>query len=125
MLAGRSRFGFTPVRYLEIFGGILTSSNRNTRMSEAGRTDQDVIRAHGDLLLGPKLAVPVATGTSIGFEAGVRFLASASSLSFSPSSTSVWFGPLATLDLRPLSACRCACTSTPTSTSTTRRTSMT
>ncbi len=53
-------------------------------------------------MLGPKLAVPVATGTSIGFEAGVRFLASASSLAFSPSSTSLWFGPLATLDLRPL-----------------------
>jgi outer membrane protein OmpA-like peptidoglycan-associated protein len=102
MLAGSLTLGFTPVRYLEIFGGILTSSNRNTRMSEAGRTDQDIIRAHGDLLLGPKLAVPVATGTAFGFEAGVRFLASASSLSFSPSSTSLWFGPLATLDLRPL-----------------------
>jgi outer membrane protein OmpA-like peptidoglycan-associated protein len=102
MLAGALTFGFTPLRYLEIFGAILTSSNRNDRVSEPGRTDSNVIRAHGDLLLGPKLALPVANGTTIGFETGLRFLASASSLSFSPSSTSVWFGPLATIDLRPL-----------------------
>ena len=102
MLAGSLSFGFTPIRYLEIFGGILTSSNRNERPEELGRTDPMVIRSHGDLLLGPKLAVPIGTGTTLGFEAGLRFLASASSLAFSARSTSVWFGPLATIDLRPL-----------------------
>jgi outer membrane protein OmpA-like peptidoglycan-associated protein len=102
MLAGALTLGFTPIRYLEVFGGILTSSNRNDRPDEPGRTDNPVIRSHGDLLLGPKLALPVATGMTVGFEAGLRFLASASSLAFSPSSTSVWIGPLATLDLRPL-----------------------
>ena len=102
MLAGALTFGFTPIPYLEVFGGILTSSNRNDRPNELGRSDNPVIRAHGDLLLGPKLALPVATGMTLGFEAGLRFLASASSLAFSPSSTSVWIGPLATVDLRPL-----------------------
>jgi len=102
MLAGSLSFGFTPIRYLEIFGGLLTSSNRNERPSEPGRTDPMVIRSHGDLLLGPKLAVPIGTGTSLGFEAGLRFLASASSLAFSAQSTSVWFGPIGTIDLRPL-----------------------
>jgi outer membrane protein OmpA-like peptidoglycan-associated protein len=101
-LGGTLTFGFTPIRYLEIFGGMLTSSNRNVRVSEAGRSDPEVVRAHGDLIVGPKLAVPIATGTSLGFEAGLRFLASDSGLSFSPSATSAWLGPLATLDLRPL-----------------------
>jgi outer membrane protein OmpA-like peptidoglycan-associated protein len=102
MLAGALTFGFTPIRYLEIFGGVLTSSNRNERPEEPGRTDPMVIRSHGDLLLGPKLAVPIGTGTTLGFEAGLRFLASASSLVFSARSTSTWFGPVGTIDLRPL-----------------------
>ncbi len=103
MLAGQFTFGFTPNQYFEIFGGVLTTSNRSQRdPNEMGRTDPEVIRTHGDLLIGPKVVVPIATGTSIGFEGGLRFLASASSLSFSPSSTSAWIGPLATIDLRPL-----------------------
>ncbi len=103
MLAGQFTLGFTPNQYFEIFGGILTTSNRNARdPNEIGRTDPEVIRTHGDLLIGPKVVLPVATGTSIGLEGGLRFLASASSLSFSPSSTSAWIGPLATFDLRPI-----------------------
>ncbi len=102
MLAGQLTFGFTPNQYFEIFGGILTTSNRNVRaLGEANRTDPEVIRTHGDLLIGPKVVVPIGIGTSIGLEGGLRFLASASSLSFSPSSTSAWIGPLATIDLRP------------------------
>jgi len=103
MLAGQFTFGFTPNEYFEIFGGILTTSNRNVRSaSEIGRTDPEVIRTHGDLLIGPKLVLPVGTGFAIGLEGGLRFLSSASSLSFSASSTSAWIGPLATIDLRPL-----------------------
>ena len=103
MLAGQFTFGFTPNQYFEVFGGILTTSNRNVRdANELNRTDPEVIRTHGDLLIGPKLVLPLATGTAIGLEGGLRFLASASSLSFSPSSTSAWIGPLATIDLRPL-----------------------
>ena len=103
MLAGQLTFGFTPNQYFEIFGGVLTTSNRNVRdPNEMNRTDPEVIRTHGDLLLGPKVVVPIATGTSIGFEGGLRFLSSASSLAFSPSSTSAWIGPLMTVDMRPL-----------------------
>jgi outer membrane protein OmpA-like peptidoglycan-associated protein len=102
LLAGALTFGFTPVRFLELFGGVLTSSNRNERDSEPGRSDPTVIHSRGDLLLGAKAVLPIATGTSVGFEAGGHFLASATSLSFSPSSTSAWLGPVGTIDLRPL-----------------------
>ena len=102
MLAGQLTFGFTPNRYFEIFGGILTTSNRNDRPFEADRTDPEVIRTHGDLLIGPKVVVPIASSISIGLEGGLRFLSSASSLSFSPSSTSAWIGPLMTVDMRAL-----------------------
>jgi outer membrane protein OmpA-like peptidoglycan-associated protein len=101
-LSGALTFGFTPARQLEIFGGLFTASNRNQRPSEAGRTDPEVIRSHGDLVVGAKLAAPVAAPLALGFETGLRFLASASSLAFATSSTSLWFGPMATLDLRPL-----------------------
>jgi outer membrane protein OmpA-like peptidoglycan-associated protein len=102
MLAGQLTFGFTPNQYFEVFGGILTTSNRNDRPFEANRTDPEVIRTHGDLLIGPKVVVPIASSTSIGLEGGLRFLSSASSLSFSPSSTSAWIGPLMTVDMRAL-----------------------
>jgi outer membrane protein OmpA-like peptidoglycan-associated protein len=101
-LAGTLTFGFTPLRRLELFGGLYTASNRNSRTSEPGRTDPEVIRSHGDLVLGSKVAGPVTPALDVGFEGGLRFLAGASSLAFSGSSTSLWLGPMATLDLRPL-----------------------
>jgi outer membrane protein OmpA-like peptidoglycan-associated protein len=97
---GTLTFGFTPHRYVEIFGALLTSSNRNQRTNEAGRRDPELIKSFGDLVLGPKVSVPVAAGSTLGFELGLRFLSSISDLSFSPSSTSVWVGPIYTLDLR-------------------------
>jgi hypothetical protein len=99
---GAFTFGFTPHRYIEVFGALLTSSNRNRRVSETGRRDPELIKSFGDLVLGPKVVAPVAQGLNVGFELGLRFLSSISDLSFSPNSTSLWVGPLATLDLRPL-----------------------
>ena len=54
------------------------------------------------IVLGAKGALPVATGQSVAFLLGLRFLSSISDLSISPSSTSLWFGPLYTVDLRPI-----------------------
>jgi outer membrane protein OmpA-like peptidoglycan-associated protein len=102
---GTFTFGYTPHRYVELFGALLTSSNRNQR-SGAGespaRRDPELIKSFGDLVLGGKTAVPVARGMTVGFELGFRFLSSISDLSVSPSSTSLWLGPLYMLDLRPL-----------------------
>jgi outer membrane protein OmpA-like peptidoglycan-associated protein len=102
---GNFSFGYTPHEYFEIFGAVLTSSNRNHRNSAGeipARRDPELIKSFGDLVLGSKIAVPISRGMNLGFELGFRFLSSISDLSVSPSSTSIWFGPLYTLDLRPL-----------------------
>jgi len=102
--SGTFTFGFTPHESIELFGGIMSSSNRNTRAAEDGRTDPVLIKSFGDLVLGGKAVVPVARGFSAGAELGFRFLSGISDLSVSPSSTSLWIGPVATLDLRQLAA---------------------
>ena len=46
--------------------------------------------------------MPVRRGFTAGAELGLRFLSSISDLSLSPSSTSLWIGPVATVDFRAL-----------------------
>jgi outer membrane protein OmpA-like peptidoglycan-associated protein len=103
-LLGDFTFGFTPHKNLELFGALLTASNRNRRgtvdMPEPGRRDPELIKSFGDLVLGGKGQMPVTRGATVGFEIGLKFLSSISDLSFSASSTSLWFGPLFTLDMR-------------------------
>jgi outer membrane protein OmpA-like peptidoglycan-associated protein len=107
-LLGDFTFGFTPHKSIEVFGALLTSSNRNRRgttaMPEANRRDPELIKSFGDLVLGGKGQLPIARGATVGFEMGLKFLSSVSDLSFSPSSTSIWFGPVFTLDLRHFGA---------------------
>jgi outer membrane protein OmpA-like peptidoglycan-associated protein len=103
---GSFSFGYTPIQQLELFGAFLTSSNRNVRPPDPSdmpaRRDPELIKSFGDLVLGGKGVVPVSRGFTAGFELGFRFLSSISDLSVSPSSTSLWFGPMAMLDLNPL-----------------------
>ncbi len=109
-------FGVSPFHHFELFGAILGSANRNQRFSpcasnassnercssEPNRTDPELIKAYGDLILGGKLAYPVAPGFSVGGELGVRLLASTAGIyDFSPDSTSLWVSALATYDLKP------------------------
>lgn len=101
-LAGTFNFGFTPHESIELFGAILTSSNRNERPPEPDRRDPELIKSFGDLILGGKAVVPVRRGFSAGAELGFRFLSSISDLALSPSSTSLWIGPVATVDFRAL-----------------------
>jgi outer membrane protein OmpA-like peptidoglycan-associated protein len=101
--AGSFTFGFTPHESIELFGAITSSSNRNVRSNkETDRTDPELIKSFGDLVLGGKAIVPVSPGFSAGAELGFRFLSGISDLSVSPSSTSLWIGPVATADLRQL-----------------------
>jgi outer membrane protein OmpA-like peptidoglycan-associated protein len=100
-LDGSFAFGFTPHESIELFGAFLTSSNRNRRVSEAGRRDPELIKSFGDLVLGGKGVLPVARGFTAGAELGLRFLSSISDLSFSPDSTSFWIGAVGSVDLRP------------------------
>jgi hypothetical protein len=69
---------------------------------EPPRRDPELIKSFGDLVLGGKGVWPIGNGMTVGFELGLRFLSSISDLSISPSSTSMWLGPLYTIDLRQL-----------------------
>jgi len=114
-LQGALTFGITPIQHWEIFGAVLGSANRNRRLCgpdpttgagevctpEPNRTDPELIKTFGDLILGTKLAYPVAPGFSAGGELGLRMLSSITGLSFSPSSTSVWLNAIGTYDLKP------------------------
>ncbi len=100
-LSSNFSFGFTPHEYIELFGSLLTSSNRNERPAEPNRLDPVLIRSFGDLNLGGKGVFPVTPGLNVGGELGLLFLSAVSDLAISPSSTSLWIGPLATYDFRP------------------------
>lgn len=106
-LQGALAFGITPMEHLELFGAVLGSANRNKRLcndagcvSEENRTDPELIKSFGDLLLGVKAAYPVIPGLSMGGELGIRMMSSISGISFSPDSTSLWLNALGTYDLK-------------------------
>jgi outer membrane protein OmpA-like peptidoglycan-associated protein len=102
---GSFSFGYTPIQQLEIFGAFLTSSNRNVRTDPSDmqpRRDPELIKSFGDLVLGGKGVLPLSRAFTAGFEVGFRFLSSISDLSVSPSSTSLWFGPLFMADFNQL-----------------------
>jgi outer membrane protein OmpA-like peptidoglycan-associated protein len=110
---GALTFGLTPLEFMEIFGAVLTSGNKNTRSclvpptqaclsSQSARTDPEIIKSFGDLILGTKLAYALPSGLSIGGELGVRFLSSVGGLTFSGDSTSVWINALASWNFQAL-----------------------
>ncbi len=101
-LGGALAFGFTPIRYLELFGSVQAAANRNTRdpAKEPNRSDPEIIRAFGDLLVGSKFARALGGGLSAGAQLDLRLLSSVSGVAFEPSATSVGFGGLASVDLR-------------------------
>jgi outer membrane protein OmpA-like peptidoglycan-associated protein len=112
-LQGALTFGLTPIEHLEIFGAVLGSANRNRRLcgpgptgvevcgSELNRTDPELIKSFGDLILGAKVAYPLAPGFSGGAELGIRMMSSITGISFSPDSTSLWLNAIGTYDLKP------------------------
>ncbi len=109
-LQGALTFGLTPLEFMEIFGAVLGSGNRNTRCQvgvtpctrENGWSDPEIIKAFGDLILGTKLAYALPSGLSVGGELGLRFLSSVGGLSFSGNSTSVWLTALASWNFQAL-----------------------
>jgi outer membrane protein OmpA-like peptidoglycan-associated protein len=114
-LAGALAVGFTPLKFLEVFGSFSAAVNRNRRIcttgpggttctSEANRNDPEVIKSYGDITLGSKFAYPLSGGVSAGAEVGLRFLASVTGISFDPGATSVWVSGLGGWDMRPMGA---------------------
>ena len=112
-LQGALTFGITPIEHLELFGAVLGSANRNRRLcstdasgqdvcvSEANRTDPELIKSFGDLIFGAKLAYELSPGFFAGGELGIRMMSSITGISFSPDSTSLWINALAMYDLKP------------------------
>jgi outer membrane protein OmpA-like peptidoglycan-associated protein len=111
-LQGALTFGITPIEYLEIFGAVLGSANRNRRLCstvngqetctyEPNHTDPELIKSFGDLILGAKVASLLGPGFSGGAELGIRMMSSISGISFSPDSTSLWLNAIGTYDLKP------------------------
>lgn len=110
---GALTFGIAPLPYLELFGAVLGSANRNDRdcsnysgiqpcVPENNRTDPILIKSYGDIILGAKAAFPLAEGFAAGGELGFRFMSATTGLaSLSGDSTSVWIGGLASYDLKP------------------------
>ena len=99
-LRGELAVGFTPHRRIELFGALLDSSNRNARTRTTADRDPELLKSYGDLVLGAKGVYPLSPAATLGFELGLKFLAGVSDLALSPSSTSLWVGPVLTYDLR-------------------------
>jgi len=112
-LQGALTFGITPVDHLELFGAVLGSANRNRRLcyddastgqekcvSEANRTDPELIKSFGDLVFGVKASYTVAPGFVAGGEVGIRLMSSITGISFSGDSTSLWLNAIGTYDLK-------------------------
>src|SRR5262249_9377494 len=59
-LLGDFTFGYPVHRNVELFGALLTASNRNTRANETDRRDPELIKSFGDLVLGAKGQMPLA-----------------------------------------------------------------
>ncbi len=109
-LAGTLSVSVTPRRYIELFGAILASANRNDRCAtgevgcttEPDRVDPATIRAFGDLVFGGKLAMPVLPWMSAGVEGAIRLFAANDGLSLDGDSTSAWLNALGSVDLREM-----------------------
>jgi outer membrane protein OmpA-like peptidoglycan-associated protein len=107
-LAGTLSVGVTALRYLEVFGAILATTNRNDRCATGApgctpdpeRVDPTTIRAFGDLVFGAKVARPILPGLRLGAEGGLRLFAGNDGMSLDGDSTSGWVTALGTVDLR-------------------------
>jgi len=114
-LQGALTVGLTPIDHLELFAAVLGSSNRNDRfcstnwpnhqgvdtcISEGGRTDPNLIKSFGDLILGAKSSYAVAPGLVLGGQFGLRFMSSIGGISFAGDSTSYWLDGIGTYDLK-------------------------
>ncbi len=87
------------MRNLELYLGILNSSNLNER-DDTGRTDPKVILSLGDIVLGLKGAGEVTRGISVGGNFGVRFFNSISDVLANPDATNFDVNAIGSVDVR-------------------------
>lgn len=99
---GAVTFGFTPWKYLEVFGALFSTSNINVREHLTPTQEPAVQMALGDWLLGVKGFYPLLKGgLSLGGNFGVKFLNAYGDIATNAKATNVFFNFLMTLDVRP------------------------
>jgi hypothetical protein len=100
----------TPAEFLELFGGVAGSANRNRRIcgtgassdtcrSETGRADPELIRSSASINFGGKTAARISERVALGAELGVRLLPSLDGVLFDGDATSGWLTGLSRFDL--------------------------
>jgi outer membrane protein OmpA-like peptidoglycan-associated protein len=96
-VAGDLVIGYTPWKYMEVYAGWLSTSNRNPLIKQYA---PELINALGDLLFGAKGRLPVAKGFELGLDFNLRFLNGVSMTSFDGNSTNVSVNAIASLDFQ-------------------------
>lgn len=99
---GAVTVGFTPWKYLEIFGALFSISNINERNHLAPTQEPAVQMALGDWLLGVKGFYPVIPALSLGATFGVKFLNSYGNITPDAAATNVFFAAALSFDVRKL-----------------------
>jgi len=99
---GSVTFGFTPWKYLEVYGALFSSSNINERNHLEPTQEPNVQMALGDWLLGLKGFYPVIPALSLGGTFGVKFLNSYGNINPDASATNIFFAAVLTFDVRKL-----------------------
>jgi OmpA-OmpF porin, OOP family len=94
-VAGNLMIGYTPWKYMEVYAGWLSTSNRNPLIKNYA---PELINALGDLLFGAKGRLPVAKGFELGLDFNLRFLNGVSMTHFDGDSTNVSVNAIASLD---------------------------
>jgi OmpA-OmpF porin, OOP family len=93
---------YTPWRFLEFFANFRSMANNNDRPKEAGRLDQPVILALGDLSFGGKGQYPITPYLSVGGNFSVDLLNAVGGVTFDGGSTGFYIGMLTSFDMGPL-----------------------
>jgi len=93
---GRLGLGFTPIRYVEAFINLNSSSNKNSS------TRPGLLQTQGDLELGVKGIYPVLPYLGLGLDVAVSFLNGIGDVTPDFSGTSVRTALLLSFDVRPL-----------------------
>lgn len=103
-LRGSLSVAYAPTGWLDLYGALLASGNRNRRTEATGRRDPETLIAVGDLLAGAKAVRRFGPHLSLGLDGGLKVLTTQGALGYNLGASSAWIGPAATMELEALRA---------------------